>query len=137
MPANRFMVIKLRELIKTIVFAVLGVIIIVGLIYFVAGKFTNTTALYNPGVYTSEIQLENGKVAVQVEVNKRKIMAVNIVDQNESLPVFYPLFETVGEQLAEQIVDEQTVEIETSGENGMTASLILDAVEDSLAQAKR
>ncbi len=134
--SNKFMVIKLKELIRTIVFAVLGVIIIVCLVYFAAGKFSNATALYNPGVYTSEIKIENGKADVQVRVDKRKIVAVNIIDKSQSLPVFYPLFETVGEEIAQNIIDEQTSNIEIT-DSSVTANVILSAVEESLAQARK
>ena len=137
MPANRFMVIKFKELLKTAAFAILGVIIIVGLIYFVAGKLSNATALYNPGEYSSEIALDNGSVAVKVTVDRKKIVAVNIVDQSEVVPVFYPLFATIGQQIGEQVVEEQTAEIQFAGGNDVTASLILDAIEDSLTKAKK
>lgn len=135
MPANRFMVIKFKELLKTVIFAILGVIIIVALIHFVAGKFSNATALYNPGEYSSEIALENGSISVKVTVDRKKIVAVDIVDQSEVVPVFYPLFATIGEQVADQVVSEQTAEIEFSGGNDVTANLILDAIEEGLAQA--
>ena len=42
MNGTKFVVIKFRELVKTVVFAILGVIIIVGLIYFFLPKEEKT-----------------------------------------------------------------------------------------------
>lgn len=137
MSTNKFMVIKFRELLKTVIFAVLGVIIIIGLIHFVSGKLGNVTAMYNPGEYSSEIPLENGSIAVKVTVDRKKIVAIDIVDQSEVVPVFYPLFATVGEQIAQQVVEEQTADIEFASGSDVTANLILGAITDSLEQAKK
>ena len=135
MATNKFMVIRFKELLKTGIFAVLGVIIIVVVIHFVQGKIGDATSLYIPGEYSSEIELENGTIAVKVTVDRKRIVAVNIVDRNEAVPVFYPLFAAVGEQVAEKIVREQTTQIDIEGGNDVTASMIIEAVDNGLKQA--
>lgn len=137
MPGSKFMVIKLKELMKTAVFAVLGVAIIVALIYFAVGKLGDSQAVYKPGVYSSQIELQNGNVTVEVKVGKNKIKKVSISSDSETVPVFYPLFNTVAEDIGKQVVKQQTTQLDTEGEGSVTTALILDAVEDSLEQARK
>ena len=137
MPGSKFMVIKLRELMKTAVFAVLGVAIIVALIYFAVGRLGDSQAVYNPGVYSSQIELQNGNVLVEVKVGKTKIQKVSVSSDSETVPVFYPLFNTVAEDIGKQVVKQQTTELEIEGDGSVTTALILDAVEESLAQARK
>ena len=58
MGSTKFVVVKAKELVKTAVFAVLGVIIIVGLITFFLnmGK-DEDTGLYRDGTYLSLIHI--------------------------------------------------------------------------------
>lgn len=137
MPGSKFMVIKLRELMKTAVFAVLGVAIIVALIYFAVGRLGDSQAVYNPGVYSSQIELQNGNVLVEVKVGKTKIKKVSVSSESETVPVFYPLFNTVAEDIGKQVVKQQTTQLEIEGDGSVTTALILDAVEESLAQARK
>lgn len=137
MPGSKFMVIKLKELMKTAVFAVLGVAIIVALIYFTVGKLGNSQAIYNPGVYSAQIELENGNVMVEVEVSKTKIKKVAVSSDSETVPVFYPLFDTMAEDIGKQVVKQQTTQIDTQEDGSVTTALILDAVDESLAQARK
>ena len=137
MPGSKFMVIKLRELMKTAAFAVLGVAIIVALIYFAVGRLGDSQAVYNPGVYSSQIELQNGNVMVEVKVGKTKIKKVTVSSDSETVPVFYPLFNTVAEDIGKQVVKQQTTQLEIEGDGSVTTALILDAVEESLAQARK
>ena len=68
MGRTRFMVVKAKELIKTAVFAVLGVIILVGLIAFFLNMGKHDGA-YRDGTYYEEIQLgeETAEVAVTAQ----------------------------------------------------------------------
>jgi len=137
MPGSKFMVIKLKELMKTAVFAVLGVAIIVALIYFAVGKLGDSQAVYNPGVYSSQIELQNGTVLVEVKVGKTKIKQVSVSSDSETVPVFYPLFDTMAEDIGKQVVKQQTTQLDIEGDGSVTTALILDAVEESLAQARK
>ena len=137
MATNKFMVIRFKELLKTGIFAVLGVIIIIAVIHFAQGKLSDATSLYIPGEYSSEIELENGTIAVKVTVDRKRIIAVDIVDEKKAVPVFYPLFVAVGEQLAEKIVSEQTTQIDVGGGNEVTASMIIEAVDNGIKQAMK
>ena len=70
MGGTRFMVIKFKELIKTIIFAILGVVLIIVLINFITGaiKGNQSDVSYKTGTYTSQIDLNN-------EVLKRRTVS--------------------------------------------------------------
>ena len=131
MNGTRFVVIKFRELVKTIVFAILGVIIIIGLIYFFLPK-EEETAVYRPGTYYSQFTLHGETAEVEIVVDKNNIKSVSLTDMPETISVFYPLVETT----AKEVGKEQSTAIDIS-QNTYTAQLILDAVEKGLAEATK
>ena len=133
MNGTRFVVIKFRELVKTIVFAILGVIIIIGLIYFFLPK-EEETAVYRPGTYYSQFTLHGETAEVEIVVDKNNIKSVSLTDMPETISVFYPLVETTAKEVGKEIVKQQSTAIDIS-QNTYTAQLILDAVEKGLAQA--
>ena len=134
MNGTRFVVIQFKELVKTVIFAILGVIIIVGLIYFFLPK-TEKTALYVPGTYTSQFAL-NGEIAeVEIVVDANKIKSVSLTETPEAMTVFYPLVETTAQEIGEEIVKNQSTAIALSEQNTYTAQLILEAVNKGLAEA--
>ena len=129
------MVIKFKELLKTAIFAVLGVIIIIGLIYFFLPK-TDRNAKYEPGVYTSEFALNGETAQIEITVDSKKIKSVELTNSSEAMPIFYPLIETTAKELGTEIVKNQSLNVEISPHNPYTAELILDAVEQGLQQAE-
>lgn len=135
MSKNKFMVIKLKELIKTIVFAILGVIIIMGLIYFVLPK-SEKNAQYQSGTYTAEINLGSQSIPLSVTVDKHSIQDISLGDLPESVPVFYPLLQETAQEVKEKVLEKQNTDVSLSSENTHTAKLILDAISQGLAQAK-
>lgn len=134
MNGTRFMVIKLKELIKTAIFAVLGVIIIIGLIYFFLPK-NNSTAKYEPGTYTSEVALNGGTAFIEITVDSDEIKSISLKETSETLPVFYPLLAETAEELGSEIVKNQSLDVAISSETAYTSEMLLDAVHNGLAQA--
>ena len=72
---------------------------------------------------------------VEIVVDKNKIKSVSLTDTPETISVFYPLVETTAQELAKEIVKQQSTAIDVSSQNTYTAQLILDAVKKGLAQA--
>lgn len=136
MSGTKFMVIKFKELLKTAVFAVLGVIIIIALIYFLVPRGGDKSTSYVPGIYTSEIYLDNELINVEVTVNDSKIKSVDLVHTTETLPVFYPLFESTAETIGKSIVKNQSLDVDIPSEAAVTGKLIIDAVGECLAKAE-
>ena len=86
MGRTRFMVVKAKELIKTAVFAVLGVIILVGLIAFFLNMGQHDGA-YRDGTYYEEIQLGEETAEVAVTIAEGRIAAVSMEEETEAVAV--------------------------------------------------
>jgi len=135
MSKTKFMVIKLKELIKTVVFAVLGVIIIIGIIYFVLPK-SQKTAQYQSGTYTAEINLGSQCIPLSVTVGRNSIQDISLGELPETIPVFYPLLQETAKEVGEKVIKKQDTDVSLSPDNIYTAQLVLEAISEGLAQAK-
>lgn len=131
MGRTRFMVVKAKELIKTAVFAVLGVIILVGLIAFFLNMGKHDGA-YRDGTYYEEMQL--GEETAEIAVT---IAEVSMEEATEAVAVFYPLLAEVTETVGQAVIENQSAEIAVESENPHSAQAILDAVAACLEQAER
>ena len=141
MAGTRIFVLQLKDLIKTTLFAVLGLVFILLLVYLFVprGKDTEpagTGALYIPGTYSAEFMLNDSPVAVNVTVSSDEILTVRMNSLEETQAVFYPLVEPVMETLAREIVEYQTTDLTPSSEYPVTGRVILNAVATALKKAK-
>ena len=100
MGRTRFMVVKAKELIKTAVFAVLGVIILVGLIAFFLNMGKHDGA-YRDGTYYEEMQLGEETAEIAVTIAEGRIAEVSMEEATEAVALFYPLLAEVTETLKE------------------------------------
>ncbi|HIT73841.1 MAG TPA: hypothetical protein IAD10_09305, partial [Candidatus Fimicola cottocaccae] len=56
---------------------------------------------------------------------------------SETIPVFYPLFESTAEYIGNEVVKLQDVsKVTVPEETAVTGNLIIDAIEESLQKAK-
>ncbi|MCI8342773.1 MAG: hypothetical protein HFE62_06160 [Firmicutes bacterium] len=134
MPGNKFMVIKLRELLKTSLFAILGVMIILAVIYFAVGKASVSTAIYVPGVYTTDVAFENGSITMAVEVDEMEIKSVELIHSSETIPVFYPHIDETAELIGQRVVKSQSAQ--SLEDDSVSSNVILSAIEKCLEKAK-
>ncbi|MCL2351464.1 MAG: hypothetical protein FWC55_02910 [Firmicutes bacterium] len=137
MGGTRIIVLQLREIIKTAVFVLLGLAVILLLIYlFIPRNKPEVSGdLYIPGTYTAEIILHNSPVNVDVTVSKDKILDVTMTNMAETQQVFYPLFQPAMADLSKEIVANQTTDLIPSSDYPVTGQIILDAVNNALSQA--
>ena len=136
---TKIVVLHMKEIIYTIVFAALGILLICLLVFmFSSGDKKNTGAekKYTPGIYTSSVTLNNTDLEVEVSVDEAKINSVRLSNLDETVTAMYPLIQPAIESLAEQICDKQSLDnIELSEENPYTSQLLLNAVEAALKKA--
>ena len=138
MGSTKFVVVKAKELIKTAVFAVLGVIIIVGLItFFLHMGDDKNTGMYRDGTYYGEMETGGEITEIAVEIRDGEIADVSVEETTEAVAVFYPLLETAVEEVGREVVATQSLTAEVSSENAYSAQLVLDAVAECLEKAKR
>ncbi len=86
---------------------------------------------YTAGVYTAQANGNNGPVTVEVEVNDSEILNVRITDHAETAG----LSDAPIERIPAEIVEGQTLAVDTVSGATNTSNAILKAAEDALAQA--
>ena len=138
MGSTKFVVVKAKELAKTAVFAILGVIIIVGLItFFLHMGDDDNTGMYRDGTYYGEMETGGETTVIAVEIENGEIAAVSAEETSDAVAVFYPLLTSVVEEVGDKVVASQSLTVEVSPENAHSAQIVLDAVAECLEKAKR
>ena len=137
---TKIVVLHMKEVVYTIIFLALAVILSILLFFMFGTKKESKTAsasLYQPGVYTSSIVLNDNTFDVEVTVDANKIKAIRMVNLSESTTAMFPLMEPTLETLASQIYTTQSVDnINYSDDNKYTSMLLLNAISEALDKAK-
>lgn len=140
---TKIVVFKLKKLICTGIFLVLGILAIIFLaITFMSKEKTDapavqdSSAIYVPGTYTTAMVLNGSNVELAVTVDETAILSIELQNMDETVSVMYPLMEPALEQLASQIIENQSLEgIEYPSDNLYTSTILLNAITSSLNQA--
>lgn len=136
---TRIVVLHMKEIIYTAIFAVLAIILITLLacMFFPRDKaVTSGEPKYAPGVYTSEVTLNNTALEVEVTVDESHINSIRFSNLDETVTTMYPLIQPTIEDIAEQVYDKQSLDdIEYSQENPYTSQIIIGAINDALEKA--
>lgn len=157
---TKIVVLHMKELVYTGIFVLLGILFIIFLlILFVPGdddaatsdntsvetEGTDTTStqsvssdsLYIPGLYNTELILNDQVVNVEVIVNQSEITSVKLVNLSEAVTTMYPLLEPTFDSIAEQIYETQSIEnISYASEHKYTSLVLLEAIRKSLEKAQ-
>ena len=140
---TKIVVLHLKELIYTGIFAILGILFIVLLIIMflpdgekqTKGGAVTTTA-YVPGVYTTSLQLSDHTVDIEVVVDENNINSIRLVNLSDAVTTMYPLIEPSFAELIDQITENQSLEgITYSDDNKYTSMVLLNAIETTLEKA--
>ena len=143
---TKIIVLHVKELIYTGIFAVLGILFIVLLIIMFLPKeekratmstMTQTTAnTYIPGVYTTSLILNDNVVEIEVTVDEKNINSIRLINLDEAVTTMYPLIQPSFEDLADQIITNQSLEgISYPDDSKYTSMILLDAITASLNKA--
>ena len=129
MSKTRFMVIKLKELIKTAIFAVIGAAIIFALIVMIVPK--SSDAKYKSGTYTSSVSIGDETAAVSLTFSENEITDMAFVPTSDTFTVLYPLAQTTADEIKAQIMSSQSTDTQVTGE------IILNGAASCIERAKR
>ncbi|MCL2050957.1 MAG: hypothetical protein FWG91_04445 [Lachnospiraceae bacterium] len=140
---TKIVVLHLKELIYTGIFAVLGILFIILLIImFLPDKDEAQNAgvgdkvTYTPGIYTTSLLLNDNVLDIQVTVDEYRINDVAIVNLDEAIATMFPLIEPAFDTIAAQIREKQSTDnISYSNENKYTSTVLLNAIKASLEKA--
>lgn len=151
---TKIVVLHLKELIYTGIFAVLGIIFIVVLIFmFLPGSKAESSSTsgsesqseteaaptevsYNPGTYSTGVTLNGSTFSVEVTVDDSSVTGLQLVNMEEAVATMYPLIEPSFTDLSNQILEKQDLEkIVYADDSRYTSQLLINAVKDALNQA--
>ena len=137
---TKIVVLHMKEIIYTAVFVVLGIVLLILLsfMFFPRSEEPAEETSYIPGVYTSTLSINNTDLEVEVFVDNSHINAVRFNNLTESVAAMYPLMQPTIENISEQLCKTQTLdEVTYSDENAYTSQIILRAIDQALAKAKK
>ena len=137
---TKIIVLQRKELIYTGIFAFL-ILFFVLLIFLMFGGKKNTTkqadSQYTPGVYTSELALNDTLLNIEVVVDENHINSVSFSNIDESVTAMYPLLQPALTDLETQLCNNIPInEVVTNDESKYTQTLLLDAIKTALEKAK-
>lgn len=139
---TRIVVLHMREVIYTVIFAALAILLILLLVFmFRSGKKgsdAQETMKYVSGVYTSSIALNNQAMDVKVVVDDNRINSISLDNLDETAATMYPLMQPALDQISQQIYEKQSTEGITYDEaNQYTSTVLLNAIKDALSKAEK
>lgn len=137
---TKIVVLHMKEIIYTAVFAALAILLIILLLFMFLPKNKETGSIeekYMPGVYTSTVTLNNTALEVEVTVDESHINSIRFSNLDETVATMFPLIQPAIEDIAEQVYDHQSLEnIQYSEENPYTSQVIINAIEEALKKAE-
>ena len=136
---TRIVVLHMKEIIYTAIFAALAILLIILLIVMFrpSGKSAASgEKKYTPGVYTSTLTLNNTNLEVEVAVTDSEISSIRFSNLDETVTTMFPLVQPALEDIADQICRTQSLEnISFPEEAPYTSQLILNAVTQAVEKA--
>lgn len=140
MAKTKIVVIQLKEIIYTVIFAALGILLILLLIVMFRGnksdESASNTELYKAGVYTSSISLNDTAYNLEVVVDSNHINNVQILNIDEAVTTMYPLVEPSLEAITDQLYNDVPIDqLEIDEEKQYTEQLLIEAIQVALDKA--
>ena len=142
MAKSRFVVLRMKDIVRTGIFVLIGIILLVALIWAImprgnsgAGGVQETFGSFNPGTYTAYIILHNRPVSVLVTVDNDNILDIALSELETVVEVFYPLLVPTMAELSARIISTQSTAINMPVETMHTSRILIDAINFALYQA--
>ncbi len=142
MAKTKIVVIQLKEIIYTVIFAALGILLILLLIFMFRGNkddgvAKNGSELYKSGKYTSTISLNNMDYNLEVVVDKNHINSVEIENlDNDTIAAMFPLVKPSLDDIKLQLSNDVPLDkIDISQDKQYTELMLIDAIKAALEPA--
>ncbi|MBQ9887234.1 MAG: hypothetical protein IJM37_10330 [Lachnospiraceae bacterium] len=142
---TKIVVLRMKEIIYTVVFIVLAILLIILFVTMFRKKDTASetsapaaNALYNAGIYSASITLNNQNIDLEVTVDSDYIKDIKFVNLDDSVATMYPLMETTLDNLSEQIIAAQnTASLEIPAGAEYTSRALINVINSALAKAEK
>lgn len=138
---TKIVVLRMKEIIYTVIFVGLGILLITLLfVMFRPGKADVTVSsdqvLYIPGVYSSSLRLGTQEINVEVAVDATRITSVAMVPLSDSVTTMYPLVQPSLDNLTQQIYTNQSLDgLSFQTESRYTSQTLIQAIQKALDKA--
>ena len=132
MSSTKIVVLQLKEIIYTSIFAIIGFILLMFLIFQFIPKNKESAQIYESGVYTAPVSLDYANFNVCVVIEDNKIASVELADFDENMALFYTLVEPTMAHLNKEIVKKQSLDVNSPDEANETANILLDGLKKAL-----
>lgn len=142
MAKTKIVVIQTKELIYTAIFAGLGILLILLLVFmFLPSKSSepkesNANKIYTPGVYTSQITLGESTLNLELVVDADQIKSVSLVNLEKSVTTMYPLVKPSLESIEKELIAGKALDdIPLSEKSKYTETLLIEGIRTALDKA--
>ena len=143
MAKTKIIVIQTKELIYTAIFAGLGILLILLLVFmFLPSKSSDdnkteqTGSTYAPGVYTSQVKLGESTLNLELVVDADQIKSVSLVNLDKSVTTMYPLVKPSLETIEKQLVAGTSLDdIPLSEKSKYAETLLIEGIRTALDKA--
>ncbi len=152
---TKIVVLHMKELIYTGIFVALGILLVMLLLIMflpdkenAAGQTSPSgeseeeiadapkSALYIPGIYTTELVLGGQAIDVEVIVEQNAITSIRLVNLSEAVTTMYPLLQPTFDTICQQVYETQSLDgISYSDDSKYTSLVLLEAIQNSLDKA--
>mgnify|MGYP004498463771 CR=1 FL=1 len=143
MAKTKIVVIQTKELIYTAIFAGLGILLILLLVFMFLPsqsskeKKEHTGSTYTPGIYTSQIKLGDSTLNLELVVDADQIKSVSLVNLEKSVSTMYPLVKPSLESIEKELIAGTSIDdIPLSEKSKYTESLLIEGIRTALSKAK-
>lgn len=157
---TKIVVLHMKEVIYTGIFIALGILLLIFLFILFVPDSDNTvpegttpspasdtssepdtavssSSLYIPGLYNTELVLNDQIINVEVIVDEAQITSIKLVNLSEAVTTMYPLLQPAFDSLTAQIIETQSIEnITYEQESKYTSLVLLEAIRKSLEKAQ-
>ena len=134
--SSHFFVIKLKDVIKTLINVAAAIVILVTALNTSSHTFRSTKSLYIPGTYRTALNLARDRAEIAVTVDEKRIKSVELAGLSGSTEYFYPLLRSTAAVLGDEIVESQSLAVAVPEGASVTSGIILEAVGEALEEAK-
>ncbi len=135
MATSRFIVLSLKDIIKTTLFVVMGIMLLVFMIYILTPEESNSSSIYKSGMYTNTVSVGAIELPITVVLTNNSISDIyldeSIIDTT-TYPLIIPTFNDIRDDFLDNGVMDNPVDVMTYE----TSTLIADSINTSILQAQ-
>lgn len=144
MGGTKIFVLRMKDVIRIIAFAVAGIVILGILVFLFIPRQGNETpvprvqpagVIYVPGTYRASIILNDRPLEILVTVTESEIVAVEMTEMYESQRMLFPLFEPMMERVSDDVLFYQRADLVIHNDFPVTTGILQQAVLAALDQA--